>query len=314
MAAPTTPAEMRAHIIERLVGATGGSDRVTDAARALFERTAPKIREGLKQALALDLAVELASVEVSRIADARPEGEGHALTVAASPTSADALILSMDADAIALVVSMLFGGDSGIAAAPIRREPSPTEIVVATRVFEEIASALNKSGDRSPNLALPVPPAISGDELRKHSFRDGPGVRAVITIASPAGTGRIVLSMPQRVLLMGDQKTGQSEQWRQRFSEEVMRSGVELQATMPLARMTLGQVAGLRVGQVVEFEGDAQSQAKLSARQKTLFVCEFGKLGQNYTVRVRHPFDAGQDMMEGLVAISRRRSGIGEHK
>ena len=79
---------------------------------------------------------------------------------------------------------------------------------------------------------------------------------------------------------MGDQKTGQSEQWRQRFSEEVMRSGVELQATMPLARMTLGQVAGLRVGQVVEFEGDAQSQAKLSARQKTLFVCEFGKLGR----------------------------------
>ena len=149
MAAPTTPAEMRAHIIERLVGATGRSDRVTDAARALFERTAPKIREGLKQALALDLAVELASVEVSRIADARPEGEGHALTVAASPTSADALILSMDADAIALVVSMLFRGDSGIAAAPIRREPSPTEIVVATRVFEEIASALNKSGDRS---------------------------------------------------------------------------------------------------------------------------------------------------------------------
>jgi flagellar motor switch protein FliM len=82
----------------------------------------------------------------------------------------------------------------------------------------------------------------------------------------------------------------------------VMRSGVELQATMPLARMTLGQITGLRVGQVIEFEGDAQSQAKLSARQKTLFVCEFGKLGQNYTVRVRHPFDAGQDIMEGLVA------------
>lgn len=81
-----------------------------------------------------------------------------------------------------------------------------------------------------------------------------------------------------------------------------MRSGVDLQATMPLARMTLGDVASLKVGQLIEFQADAQSQAKLSARQKTLFVCEFGKLGQNYTVRVRHPFDAGQDLMEGLVA------------
>ena len=102
----------------------------------------------------------------------------------------------------------------------------------------------------------------------------------------------------------GAQKTGPAAQWRQRFSEEVMRSGVELQATMPLARMTLGQITGLQVGQVIEFEGEAQSQAKLSARQKTLFVCEFGKLGQNYTVRVRHPFDAGHDIIEGLVAAS----------
>ena len=124
---------------------------------------------------------------------------------------------------------------------------------------------------------------------------------------TPAGAGKIVLTMPQRLLLKGGRrrrfaKGRPATQWRQRFSEEVMRSGVELQATMPLARMTLGQITGLRVGQIVEFEGDAQSQAKLSARQKTLFVCEFGKLGQNYTVRVRHPFDAGQDIMEGLVA------------
>jgi flagellar motor switch protein FliM len=29
-------------------------------------------------------------------------------------------------------------------------------------------------------------------------------------------------------------------------------------------------------------------------------VCEFGKLGANYTVRVRHPYDAGQQFIDGL--------------
>lgn len=305
-AVPSSPAEMRAYIIERLVGETGEPERVTDAARALIERAVPAIREGLKQNLALDLAVEPAGVELARMADAKPDGDGHAMAVAASPASPDALVLTMDADAVALVVSALFGGDPGIAVAPISRDLSPTETVVASRVFDEIARGLGASGDKSFEPALPLPQAISGSELKKHVLRDGPGVRVLLAVSTPAGAGKIVLTMPQRLLLKGSadksQPQGPSGQWRQRFSEEVMRSGVELQATMPLARMTLGQIAGLRVGQVIEFEGDAQSQAKLSARQKTLFVCEFGKLGQNYTVRVKHPFDAGQDIMEGLVA------------
>lgn len=302
---PASPAEMRAYIIERLVGETGEPERVTDAARGLIEKAVPAIRQGLKERLTLDVTMELASVELSRMAEAKPEGDGHAMTIAASGASPDALVMTMDADTLALVVSVLFGGDPGIAIAPIRRDLSPTETVVASRVFDEVAKALSQTGDKPFDLALPTPDAISGADLRKHALRDGPGVRAVLSFATPAGSGKIVLTMPQRLLLKGAgaaQKAGPANQWRQRFSEEVMRSGVELQATMPLARMTLGQIAHLRVGQVIELEGDAQSQAKLSARQKTLFVCEFGKLGQNYTVRVRHSFDAGQEIMEGLVA------------
>jgi flagellar motor switch protein FliM len=306
MANPATPAEMRAYIIERLVGETGEPDRVTDAARSLIERSAGAIRDGLKQNLSLDMTIELTSVELSRMADAKPDGEGHAMMVAASPSSPDALVMTIDADAVALVVSALFGGDPGIAVAPIMRDLSPTEIVVTSRVFEEIAKGLGQAGDKALDVTVPLPPAMSGADLKKHILRDGPGVRIVLAISMPAGAGKIVLTVPQRLLLKGSagasQKAGPAGQWRQRFSEEVMRSGVELQATMPLARMTLGQITGLQVGQLIEFEGEAQSQAKLSARQKTLFVCEFGKLGQNYTVRVRHPFDAGQDIMDGLVA------------
>jgi flagellar motor switch protein FliM len=306
MASLASPAEMRAYIIERLVGETGEPDRVTDAARSLIEKSASAIKDGLKQTLSLELTVELADVELSRMVDARPDGDGHAMTVAGSASSPDALVMTMDPDAVALVVSALFGGDPGIAVAPITRDLSPTETVVASRVFEEIAKGLSAAGDKSFDLTFPLPQAICGADLKKHILRDGPGVRAVLAISTPAGAGKVVLTMPQRLLLKGGggsaQKAAPATQWRQRFSEEVMRSGVELQATMPLARMTLGQITGLTVGQIVEFEGDAQSQAKLSARQKTLFVCEFGKLGQNYTVRVRHPFDAGQDMMEGLVA------------
>ncbi|MCX7303202.1 MAG: FliM/FliN family flagellar motor switch protein [Hyphomicrobiales bacterium] len=306
MGLPATPAEMRAYIIERLVGETGEPDRVTETANGLIDGALPAIVEGLKQRLGLELSIEAHKVELARMADARPEGMGCAMTVATSGAAQEALVLSMDADAAALIVSALFGGDPGIAVAGIDRNLSPTETVVASRVFEEIAAALCEAGDKPLDLTRPLPRAVSGEDLAKLVLRDGPGVRIVLTVSAPAGRGAITLTIPQRVLLKGPapdlQNAGPGNQWRQRFGEEVMRSGVELQATMPLGRMTLGQISGLRAGQVIEFEVEAQSQAKLSARQKTLFVCEFGKLGQNYTVRVRHPYDAGQEIMEGLVA------------
>jgi flagellar motor switch protein FliM len=134
-------------------------------------------------------------------------------------------------------------------------------------------------------------------------------VRVVFSIATPASRGALSLTMPERVLLKhrgdtGQQspETAQAVDWRARFSEEVMRSTVTLDATMPLSRLTLGQIAGFAPGQVIELDEGAQVNARLRARDRTLFVCEFGKLGQNYTVRIRHPYDAGQDFIDGLMA------------
>lgn len=308
---PTSPAELRAYIVERLVGQTGEPDKVSEAAQRLVERAVPSMRETLKQDLALDLAVEIVDVELVRMSDAKPEGEGHAMAVAAAGSVPDALVATMDPDAVALIVSMLFGGDPGIAIARIQRDLSPTETVVAARVFDAIAASLRQSGGAYGDLGAVQ--TMSGDDIRIHALRDGPAAHVGLAVSTPAGRGAITLTMPQRLLLKATadataQPAGSpTGQWGQRFGEEVMRSGVELQATMPLGRMTLGQIAGLQVGQVIELDADAQSRATLSARKKTLFVCEFGKLGQNYTVRIQHPFDAGQDIMDGLAAADRRQ-------
>ena len=82
-----------------------------------------------------------------------------------------------------------------------------------------------------------------------------------------------------------------------------MRSSVRLEAVMPLTKLTLGQIASLREGQVIAIDAGAQSSALLSARNNTLFVCEFGKLGQSYTVRVSRTYDATRDLMEGLLPV-----------
>lgn len=311
MASLANPADMRAYIVERLVGATGEPDHVVSAARTLAERALPAIRVGLGSSLSTPVGVEIDGVELARLASSRPASDDHgALSVVSSAGSPDALILSIDAQGVAILVSALFGGDPDLPVAPIERALSPTEIEVATMAFVEVAKAINGTGPRSFGLNLPLPPALAGADVETCVIRDGPAVRIGLAITTGRTSGRLALFMPQRLLLKNRGDAGASvpvgraasdNDWGERFGEEVMRSSVALQATMPLVRMTLAEVACLQAGQVIEFGDGAQSAAKLSARHKTLFVCEFGKLGQNYTVRIRQPFDARQDLIDGLV-------------
>jgi flagellar motor switch protein FliM len=307
MASPSSPAETRAFILERLVGDRGETQHVVEAARGLGARALPILSDNLNAMLASPLTIELGNIDVMRLGDVKPDAAGNqAMTIASSPMSSDALVMLVDPDAIAVVVSALFGGDPDMPVAPIERELSPTEIEVATMMCQEVATSVNGWGARALNIHFPLPTALAGAKRKGKVLRDGPAVRVEFKFTLGPSSGILHLLMPQRVLM---HRTGSDAaaggpavtDWRQRFSEEVMRSTVSLEATMPLARMTLGDLAAFRVGQVIELEEGAQSEARLSARKKTLFVCEFGKLGQNYTVRIRHQSDAGQEFIDGLM-------------
>jgi flagellar motor switch protein FliM len=307
MASPASPAETRAFILERLVGDRGETLHVIEAARGLGARALPILSDSLNATLASPLTIELGNIDVMRLGDVKSDAAGNqAMTIASSPMSSDTLVMLVDPDAIAVVVSALFGGDPDMPVAPIERELSPTEIEVATMMCQEVATFVNGWGARALNIHFPLPTAIAGAKRKGKVLRDGPAVRIEFKFTLGPSSGILHLLMPQRVLM---HRTGSDAaaggpavtDWRARFSEEVMRSTVTLEAAMPLARMTLGDIAAFHEGQVIELEEGAQSQVRLSARKKTLFVCEFGRLGQNYTVRIRHQSDAGQEFIDGLM-------------
>jgi len=296
-----------AFIVEKLVGATGEPARVKGAGRMLAERATSDIAKNLNETLASPVDVALKSVDLARIADVRPPAGGfQALAIAAAAASADALVMLLDADAIALMVGALFGADPEMPFIPIERELSPTEMEIANMTFRAFALAVNGSGQRSLDIRLPLRPAVTGIELQKQVLRDGPAVRIVFVISNESGSGTLELYMPQRVLLK--HRTGpdpaervSSDEWSTRFNEEIKRSSVRLDAIIPLDQMTLGAIAALEPGQIIPVPEHAPHGTRLCARDKTIFLCEFGKLGQNYTVRVKRTYDENREIIEGLL-------------
>ncbi len=308
MSSQPTPAQMRNLIVERLTGETGNPDHVLDTAHACASRCLPEIISYFEEELNVPIEVEQGSIEICRMADVRlAEGSFGAMSVASAETSPDALFQTLDPEAMAIIVSALFGADPEQAPAPITRALSEIEIEIAEKVFEAIAQIFNGTGERSFGIRFPLGEAIVGDEIGTHVLRDGPAARIVLDLIFGESRGKLTVALPQRVLLQlrGDATAKSSAPagvWRARFNDEVMRSKLSLTAAIPLGEITLGQIAGFHEGQIIEFPEQAQSQARLTARDQVLFVCELGKLGQNYTVRILQPFDAHEDFVEGLIS------------
>lgn len=307
MSSPANPAQTRSYIVERLIGASGASDQVTSVARTQADRALPQLTKNLNDSLSSRVEVAIKAIEIGRQGDMKEvTGATGAMTVVASASSGDALIMGMDAAGIAIVTNALFGGepDSWEIA---ERGPTAIELDATALVFEKAAAAFNGTGARSLNLKFPLASPITGDDLAKKILRDGPSVRVHYSLLAGSGVGTLFLSMPQRVLLQhrgGGATVGEPmgvADWAARFSGQVMRSSVRLEASVLLGRMTLSEIAALEEGQVLELPPMAQSQTKLGAKKKPLFVGEFGKLGQNYTIRIRHPFDAGQELMDEIL-------------
>ena len=305
-----SPAEPRDLVIERILGDTGEPAKVHSAARRLAERSSPLIAKLLSEVLPEQIFVEVVEVKLARMADAKAGKSNQAMSVAMTQTSPDGLVMTLDPQALAILVHIMFGGDPSRDVAPIDRDLSTIETSVATLVFQDVARAMNAQGpDGGVGVKLPVPEAMTGTIMKKHVFRDGPSARITLSISTAVSRGLLVLTLPQRVLIEDRRSKAEKEaeaipttEWRSRFSDELMRSTVRLEASMPLGRMTLGDLTCLEVGQVIEMAENTQTNAVIAARGKTLFACEFGKLGQNYTVRIRRPFDATEEIIEGIVA------------
>ena len=312
-AAPQT--ERPAGLIERLVGETAEPAKVVAAAKAIGERALPMLAKSLFELAGAPLQVELETVDLGRMSDAfLVEGETEPLAIAASANSPDALLLSLDTAGLSMFIGLTFGAGPESQPAPIDRPLSRIDRQVTGHVFRSIAESLNGSGQRALDIRFPLPQPIAGEDRRRQVHRDGPSARLTYRVSTPGGSGCVFVTMPQRIVLTrrgGEEiAAGPAKEWKARFSGEVMRSRVMLKATMSLGRLTLGEISALRPGQVLELSAAAPGEARLSARDNALFVCEFGKLGQNYTVRIKQPVDPEQELISGLMPATAVHAGV----
>ncbi len=195
---------------------------------------------------------------------------------------------------------------------PEERALSRIELDAAGMVLNKMASVL-RSAIKAENAGDPVlAPACNLPDREENEAEVGNiYVLSVRLHTQFSGIGSdIVLLLPQQTLLksriVAPKKSAQmskaSKDWAAHLTEQVRRSHVTLEARIQLQALTLGTIARLAPGDVIPFFDDGDEvHVEVNANGKELYACEFGRSGQNYTVRIKDNTTSDEELLRHLM-------------
>ncbi len=307
----TSSGSMDRAVLARLTGDLGDAKTVSRICADIGGIYASLLADTLGGELNLELDVEyigsesaLMSTLVGRL------NAASTLTIGSLRNWCPNFILSCENTLPISIIANLLGDDTG--AEGETRRLSAIELDIASLVFQKVASVL-RSGIEAPGGFEPalVDAYDHSEHVQKHAEivdMFAAAVRMRMTIGKISG--EIQLIIPQGVLLktvivqpklLGQQGEAR-EAWKEQLEKQVRRSQVELQARVRMQSLTLETISRLSVGDVIPFfDAGTDVRVEVDANGKMLYNCEFGRSGQNYTVKIKESAGTTEESLKRIL-------------
>lgn len=296
-------------VLARLTGQLGDRETISKRCAALGENFAAFLPDILEREFGFEVAISYAGYEVGRYGQLVSDlGGAMALADCALPQWSDHYAVICDSPLIITLVENMLGAISDSVEEPEPRPLSQIELDVAAMVIDRISSVLPKAVG---NANTPAIGAAHNVESRR-SPEDGSEDRFAAMVKMSVGIGPVLSSffvvVPQGVLLKSaiaaprqGETSNTRREWSDQLSEQVKRSKVKLEARIRLERQTLETIARLQAGDVIPFHDSGDVRVDVSANGSKLYVCEFGRSGARYTVRVKDTYGSEDELLQHIV-------------
>lgn len=306
----TKPTMDRA-LLAKLTGGLGDKATLAKRSAALAQVYAAYLPDIMKTETGLDVAVAYIGCESGLLGDLVGDLiENYAVANGALRDWSPHFTLACGSGFIITLMEHLLGAHPDTIEEALLRQLSVIELDLAVSVFDKLASVL-KSGVAptsgfQPKLAAPY----NIDDRPKAAFDYPEEFAIAISMAVTLGktTSEIKLIVPQAVFLKttivppkAAAASAASEAWADQIGEQVRRSQVTLEARVRLEPQTLGTISRLAVGDVIPFMDSGEVRVEVSANSKDLYICEFGRSGENYTVRVKDNINSEDELLKHLM-------------
>ncbi len=212
---------------------------------------------------------------------------------------------------IMAIVECMMGGDPDSIIEPEARPASTIELEMAPLITDKIASvvksAVNAPGNFEPMLTKPYNAAKRPKPADDYVDPFAALIRMKVEFGRVVSEFSVII--PQKTLLKTVVRapvavsTGNktATDWTEIIQDQVRRSDVRVEARIHLTPLTLGAIAKLQPGDVIPFLEKGDVHVQVNANGRDLYSCEFGRAGDQYTVRVKETAGSEDDLLRDIL-------------
>jgi flagellar motor switch protein FliM len=241
--------------------------------------------------------IKVEAVTVCRVDEVLARRSSSVLGMLQAPGWNTRVGVCFDRVFVCTMVEALFGGGGEDLAESANAPFSPVDLQIAEVIARQVGDAMAAGfAKRLPSSFKPA--GLQWAKLDP-SFLGKPNATVVIgtlQLATLGGTVTLDVLVPlAAIMVFADELAREGDgdpvyddpRWSQRLETEVSRATMHLTATVDLEPMTLGAIASLREGQLLELPRGAGQRIRLLCGKDVLFRCDLGQSDGFYTLRVK---------------------------
>jgi flagellar motor switch protein FliM len=278
----------------------------------ILDRVGTHLAERLRNLCSALPHIAVNELTTARIGDTLDGYEMRAVTGLFYAAGWDApVIAGFDRDFVFSAVEMLLGGDGAEPPLEDERNLSSVEIQIAQFLFDEVGTALQAAfaGVSSPRFRLER--TETRMDFAGAGRRNQQAIVAKFILQAINRGGEMFVIIPQSALLplrqalarVPSANTAPSDSvWTRQMGAEIRRASVTIRAVAETRALTLGDVAGLKVGQILKLQATANSRIKVESAEQPLFWAYLGQNEGYYTLCIDETFDRQREFINDVLA------------
>jgi flagellar motor switch protein FliM len=297
---------------ERLLDSGGISLERMPMLNVIFDRIAMQCSESLRQLSTAPAYTSTNSIAMERIGTILDSFEGRVVVAVFHALAWDArIMLALESKFVFTLIEALFGGDGSEAPYNEHRPLTNVEMRIAQKTFEVVVKALQTEFAEVGRTSFKFERIESRLDFAVIAPRASFAVVTRLNIRLLGRTGEMFVVIPQAALkpmrqnlahdTTADEVAPPDPQWSKQIQNEVGRAEVTISAIIEEEGLTLGDIAALKVGQILQLQATPRSRVKLESNNQALFWCHLGQTDGLYTLRIDESFDSEQEFLDTLL-------------
>jgi len=266
----------------------------------IFDRLAASCAEGMRPYSPAILSFFVNSITTDHVWDALDAYDGRVAAILYSPELDARVLVGLDRRCLFSLMEVLLGGDAQEAPYDDDRNYSTLEVRVAQTVFEIAAEALNSAFGPVIATTFRLERVETRMDFTVMGRRNVLAVIAKILIQAMDIGGQMFVVIPQPALTpirqqlsrdLSSDGSASDPRWQKSMQQGVQKAEIKAVGILDEQTVTLGDIAGWRVGDTLSLKASAVSKVRLDCKGQPLFWCELGQAKGHYTLKVSDRVD-----------------------